>query len=131
VTPTLRGVSVVSQPRRVGIDLASLRLAGGAMLGAALLWPLKPDGVGNLTCAFHSLTGIPCPLCGMTRSVTATVHLRLHDALAANPAGILAVVVAIVLLVRPPRPLVSVPRWAVPVGLAALWSCQLLRLPFT
>jgi hypothetical protein len=67
----------------------------------------------------------------MTRSVTAASHLRFHDALAFNPAGILAVAVAIVLLVRPPRAQLSVPRWAAPVGLAALWSCQLLRLPFT
>jgi hypothetical protein len=116
---------------RVEVDLASLRLAGGAMLGAGVLWPLRPHDLGRFACPFHALTGVPCPLCGMTRSVTATVHLHVHDALAHNPAGILAVLVAIALLVRRPRPSVSVPRWLVPVGLAALWSCQLLRLPFT
>jgi hypothetical protein len=119
------------ETRRIDVDLASLRTAGGVMLGAALLWPLKPAGLGRMSCAFHSLTGVPCPLCGMTRSVTAASHLRFHDALAFNPAGILAVAVAILLLVRPPRAQLSVPRWAAPVGLAALWSCQLLRLPFT
>jgi hypothetical protein len=123
-------VPALTETRRVAIDLASVRTAGAAMLGAAVLWPWRPHGFG-IPCAFHAVTGVPCPLCGMTRSVTATVHLRLHDALATNPAGILAVLVAVVLLVRPPRPVVSVPRWAVPVGLAALWSCQLLRLPFT
>lgn len=114
---------------RVDIDVPDVRTAGAVMLGAAMLWPLHPAGLA-LPCGFHALTGIPCPLCGMTRSVTATVHLDFGHALAANPAGIVAVVVAIALLIRPPGRL-SVPRWAMPVGLALLWSCQLLRLLFT
>lgn len=113
----------------VPIDLGELRVAGAAMVGAGLLWPLVPRGLLP-GCAFHALTGVPCPLCGMTRSVVATLHLRIGDAFAANPAGIVAVLAAVVLLVRPPRPL-AVPRWAPVLGLALLWACQLLRLPFT
>lgn len=118
--------------RTVDVDLASLRTAGAVMLGAGLVWPLRPHGFG-IPCGFRAITGIPCPLCGMTTSVTATMHLRLGDALAANPAGIVAVAVAIVLLllIRRTPPLVAVPRWVVPAGLALLWSCQLLRLLFT
>jgi hypothetical protein len=67
----------------------------------------------------------------MTRSVIATMHLRLHDALAVNPAGVLAVIVAIALLVAPhPRPR-SIPTWAAPLALGAVWSLQLLRPLFT
>ena len=113
---------------RVEVAVADLRLAGGVMLGAGVLWPLHPAGFA-IPCGFLAVTGVPCPLCGMTRSVTATVHLDIGAALAANPAGIVAVLVAIALLIRPPARLTG-PSWAVPVGLAALWSCQLLRLLF-
>ena len=111
------------------LDVQGLRWAGGAMVAAGLAWPLLPGGIVP-GCAFRTVTGVPCPLCGMTTSVVATVHLRIDDALAANPAGILAVLVALLLVVRPPSA-VRLPRWAPFVGVAALWACQLLRLPFT
>src|SRR4051794_24990147 len=114
--------------RRADVDLASLRTSGGVMLAAGLAWPMVPVGAG-IGCPFHAITGVPCPLCGMTRSVVATLHLQLHRALTMNPAGILAVVVAIVLLVAWPRlpRAVTVPGWAGPAGVGLLWSCQLLR----
>jgi len=37
-------------------------------------------------CVFHSVTGWPCPTCGMTRSVVALAHLDLGRALAYNAA---------------------------------------------
>ena len=127
---TLPVVAVVTRDGRVDLDLRGMRTAGGLMLVAGIVWPLHPR-VLEMPCVFHAVTGIPCPLCGMTRSVTATIHLRLHDALAVNPAGVVAVVAAILLLLlrRPPR-VVSVARWTVPLGITLLWSCQLLRLLF-
>ena len=122
-------MAAVTQRGRVEIDLGGLRVAGGGMLAAGMLWPLHPHAL-DTPCVFHAVTGVPCPLCGMTRSVTATMHLRLHDALAFNPAGVLAVLVAIALLLRAGPRSLSVPRWAVPASIALLWSCQLLRLPF-
>lgn len=95
------------------------------MLAAAAVLPMLPGHPG-LPCPLRSLTGVPCPLCGMTTSVEATVHLRLDDALAANPVGVVAVVVAIVLLVRRPA---TVPVWVpgIVAGLAAMWAFQLHR----
>ncbi len=118
--------------RTVDVDLPALRTAGAVLLGAGLVWPLRPHALG-LPCGFRAVTGIPCPLCGMTTSVTATMHLRFGDALAANPAGIVAVLVAIALLLRFGRrpPALAAPGWTVPTGMALLWSCQLLRLLFT
>ncbi len=38
-------------------------------------------------CAFHHLTGLACPTCGMTRSVILTLHGHLREAARVNPAG--------------------------------------------
>ena len=111
---------------RATVDLGDLRVAGGLMVAAAALAPLVP-GPDGLPCPLRSLTGIPCPLCGMTTSVKAAVHLDPLGALAANPAGALAVVLVVgLLLFRRPRQ-ISVPVWAMPVGLAAMEIWQLAR----
>lgn len=112
------------------VALADIRMAGLLMLGAAAVLPTVPVQPG-LPCPLRSLTGIPCPLCGMTRSVTATVHGRLAEALAMNPAGVAAVLLAIALLVFRRVGTVTVPIWAAPLGVAALWAWQLSHFPLT
>lgn len=111
---------------RVAVDLRDLRVAGGLMLGAAALAPVLP-GPDGLPCPLRALTGVPCPLCGMTTSVTALVHLDPLAALVANPAGVVAVVVAVALLVGWRRREASVPAWAIPVALSVMWVWQLAR----
>jgi hypothetical protein len=108
------------------IDLQGLRAAGGVMLAAATLAPFLP-GPDGVPCPLRSLTGIPCPLCGMTTSVMATVRLDPLAAMAANPAGVVAVVVAVGLLVFRRRRQAAVPAWALPAALAAMWAWQLVR----
>lgn len=108
------------------IDLHDLRIAGSVMLAAAVVLPLLP-GPDGLPCPLRSLTGIPCPLCGMTTSVTAAVHFDPLQALAANPAGVLAVAVAVGLLVSRHRGTADVPIWAVTVALVLMEIWQLAR----
>jgi len=96
------------------------------MLAAGALLPALPGDPG-LPCPLRSLTGIPCPLCGMTTSVEATMHLRLGDALAAAPAGVLLVVLTIVVLLARPRRLPLPPTWVVVAALALMWAWQLQR----
>lgn len=110
---------------RVELDLRDLRLAGALMLAAAVVLPLLPGNAG-IACPLRLLTGIPCPLCGMTTSVEAIVRLDLRDALVANPGGVVAVIVALVLLVRPPSRLVL--HHAVLSGvLVTMWLFELHR----
>ena len=112
---------------RTTVHLHDLRVAGVVMLSAAALAPVLP-GPDGVPCPLRSLTGVPCPLCGMTTSVTAAVHLDVVTALAANPAGFLAVVLAAALLVFRRRREVSLPVWALPAGLGLLWVWQLMNL---
>jgi hypothetical protein len=113
--------------RRTTVELHDLRIAGAVMLAAAVVLPAVP-GPDGVPCPLRTLTGIPCPLCGMTRSVIATVHLHPVAAFSANPAGILAVVVAVALLAWRDLRRVTVPAWAPVAGLVALWAWQLTHL---
>jgi hypothetical protein len=95
------------------------------MLGAALLLPALPGHPG-ITCPLRSLTGIPCPLCGMTTSVEDTVHAHIGRALAANPGGIGVVIAAVaVLALRPVH--VRIPAFLPPLTLVTLWLFELHR----
>ena len=97
------------------------------MLAIAAAQPLWA-WTGGVPCLLRSSTGIPCPLCGMTTSVCATVTGHLGDAVAANPFGVVAVVVAVALLVtwRSGR-VVRLPAWLPWIGLAASWAWQIVR----
>jgi Protein of unknown function (DUF2752) len=45
----------------------------------------------NLQCSFRSATGLPCPTCGITRSVVMSLHGEFARAWSMAPAGPLAV----------------------------------------
>ena len=98
------------------------------MLVAAAVLPVLPVHP-TLLCPLRTVTGVPCPLCGMTTSVEATIHLRLGDAVAATPAGVLLVIAVIVFLVRRPAA-VRVPLGLVFAVLALMWAFQLHRFGF-
>lgn len=111
------------------IDLRDIRIAGAVMLGAGLVRGLMHSSVG-VPCPLRTLTGVPCPLCGMTTSVSAAATLDLRAAVAATPAGVLAVLLALVLVARPRVRSLEVPRWAIPTALIAMWVWQLFRFGF-
>jgi hypothetical protein len=110
------------------IDPGDLRFAGGLMVIMALIRPFIPLDLGVL-CPLRAVTGVPCPFCGMTTSVTAAVHLDFAGAFAANPAGIVAVAVALFLLIRRPAGvIVSMPFLLLALG--AMWAFELSRYGF-
>jgi hypothetical protein len=134
-----RRVSVArpcSVPERLG-------LSGLAATAAAYGYPTVTGHTGlDLPCPLRTLTGVPCPMCGMTTAATRLAAGQLSVALAANPlvlllAGLTAVMSVLIaarsLGLAPPAA-----RWTagrqrnarrvVAVLFAVSWVFQLYRL---
>ena len=52
---------------------------------AAAAWGIGVLNIAVPECGFHSLTGLPCPLCGGTRAMQAVADLDFVSALKWNP----------------------------------------------
>jgi Protein of unknown function (DUF2752) len=61
-----------------------LRGAAAALLFAVLWLVSLPAEPRFSVCGFHWLTGLPCPLCGLTRGLFSLAKGRWHDAVAFN-----------------------------------------------
>jgi Protein of unknown function (DUF2752) len=119
---THHGVNPMETARR-----PELRLAAGGMIAIAAAWPLLPHPPS--LCPLRSVTGIPCPLCGMTRAVVAAVQGDIVASVRYHPAGLLVLALALVLVIRPslvtavwravPR---RIPAWLLVVPVVALWA---------
>ena len=98
-----------------------------------------PDGDGHIAnipslCAFHNVTGIPCPGCGLTRSFVSCGHGHLTQAFIYHPAGPLLFAALIIYLALALRPL-NLDRFrpyyfrfgiAAAAVLVSTWSVRLL-----
>jgi len=120
-TPTTRSAS-----KPLELDLKPLRAGAVAMLPLAAIRPMLP--IWSVPpCPLRSVTGIPCPFCGMTRGVTAIVHADFSAAFGFNPGAFLVVAMTIVLLVAWRWQRVKIPMWAVFLFFAVLWAYQLFK----
>ena len=98
----------------------NIRMGLVAFAGVALAWPLLPVHP-PLACPLRTVTGIPCPLCGMTRAVVAGAHLDIVKSLSYNPGGIFVIALGIVALIRPSILRITPPTWAIFAVLGTLW----------
>ena len=121
--------------RRVALVVTAVAAAQLASVAA---------GVGGWPCPIRSLTGVPCPGCGLTRATVALVRGEWRESLAAHafaPLLLAAVVAAAVaamlpearreafaaLLVRAERR--TKMAFLLPAALLLYWSVRLLFLP--
>ena len=116
--------------RWISFNLRDFRTAGIVMLAGAFFVPLMAGTFPEVWCPLRASTGVPCPLCGLTTSVTATMHLDLPAAVQANPFGIVAVVAAAALLFVRKRTSIRIPVPVIVLGLALSWAWQLGRYGF-
>jgi hypothetical protein len=124
--------SVPEQLGVAGLGAAGAAVAYQAALGGQGLW---------LPCPLRTLTGVPCPLCGMTTAATGLASGDLGAALAANPFVLLlagfTLVMAVLMAARalgqvpPPAQWPASRRrqsyWVVAGLAAASWAFQLHR----
>ena len=113
-------------------------IAASVFVGAVLVLA-NASGLALPTCVWKRATGLPCAGCGGTRAACLLLHGRFGDALAMNPAAVLAVILAVLLSVysvavltfraEPLRlPLIPAKAWrlALVAGLGANWIYLLL-----
>jgi hypothetical protein len=112
--------------RTVTMRARELRVMGAGMLAVAAVRPLIPIETGP-PCPLRLITGIPCPLCGMTRGVTAVVHGDFAYALLMNPAAYLAVAVALLLIVQWRVKQFVIPLWIITGVLGVMWIWQIYK----
>lgn len=75
-----------SRPRVFKI-LFSRFVTAFSFIAISLSFFLPPNGIGFEVCWFKRLFQLPCPSCGLTRSITCISHLRFADAWGFQPFG--------------------------------------------
>ncbi len=114
VQPWWASWSAAAQDRIVG---ASLVLCTGPVLGLAMWLEPDPAGVGTHRqlglggCTVLTLTGWPCPMCGMTTTFTHMAHLEPIAALITQPFGVVLFSVTVAAFVVGMGSLLGRPWW--------------------
>ncbi len=114
---------------------AALAIAASA---AILIAAFLPPGSGlGPPCLWRSLLGIPCPGCGLGRSLVLSAHGLFRAAFRMHPLGppLLAALAALAVWAamaamlgrRGPIPFATSP-WTWAAGIAAFWACWIIRL---
>lgn len=122
---------------------------GGFGAGAAVVVPVLPTvhrvtGF-SLACPLRTMTGVPCPFCGMTTAAEALATGQVSQALAANPfilgvvalagAGVVMLALRSLGLVGTPIPWTPRARrrlgWVAGLLATGSWAFQLHRFGFT
>ena len=112
----------------------------GVLLIFSAVLPLpRGNAIAGLPsiCAFHNLTGLPCPGCGLTRSWVCLAHGHLGEALLWHPLGPLLFLAALSYVLWSAWVALNRPKFPVPqrlqnatifVGLALMFGFWALRL---
>ncbi len=86
-----------NNPQTMRARLIRLLLALLLLSGVWLLHSLEPGEIPLPECEFKSITGLPCPTCGITRSMQAAANLEIKESFIQHPFGLLLISVISVL----------------------------------
>jgi hypothetical protein len=140
-----RGNSVLALRRGYSVpERLTLAGAGAAAIGRVYPFLMAHDGNHGLPCPLRTITGVPCPFCGLTTATVALTHGEWASAAAASPlacglAGLVAATSPVLAAralgrVPQPRPWSAAARrrtgWAVAFLLALSWLFQLHRFGY-
>jgi hypothetical protein len=108
------------------MDLSNIRVPAGVLLAGSVVLGHLPSGVG-LPCPLRTLTGIPCPFCGMTTSLRGLTAGQLGRSLAAAPLGLPFVLAALLGVVGKLPSRLTLNYWVIATVLGAEWLFELFR----
>ena len=91
----------IGSPARVEAVLFNRLSVGMSQVILGLSVVLPPQGLGISVCWFQALSGLPCPGCGLTRSVTHLSHGGFESAVRLHPFGVIVWLLALVLATSP------------------------------
>jgi hypothetical protein len=131
-TPTAHNTTPPAPARRPWLRVAALLLAAAAL---GLIWLLPLDQFPSL-CTTRRIAGIPCPTCGMGRSLHALLHADVRESFRYHPLGPVFAAAAVLwfaanatVKTRTGRALPSAAGWtALAAGGALLIAVWLVRL---
>jgi hypothetical protein len=136
----------LQRPRMGRFYAALVFLAAASLLGTAV-WLAPAQGhmgthrqLGLLPCGFVTMTGYPCPTCGMTTAFAHAVRGHVAESVRSQPAGFALAVVTVVIggcaagaVVAGRYPTLNWYRvnpttfvWGVACGLVAAWGIKIL-----
>ena len=126
-----RRFRLADTPLKIAVAFAGAT-AGAVVLGA-VAGDSRAGATGIVTCPLRALTGLPCPFCGMTRSLMAIGDADIDRAVVLAPAIPIVLIAAVFfVLVGPRRVLtgraVQIPRWIALGALLAVSGAWVLRL---
>lgn len=107
--------------RKTGVMLIAARVIAGLTIAALYASPPETLAGGPAVCLFRRLFGIECLGCGMTRAVSAAVHLDFARALELNRMVVVVLPVLLVWIAAPVR------FWTVLTGIGRQFQSPALR----
>jgi len=108
------------------LDVRRLRTPAAVFLAGGLVLAHLPEGWG-LPCPLRTLTGVPCPFCGVTTSVRDALGGRVRAALNAAPLGVVLIGAAIAIALRLIPANVRILRIVLAAAVMAEWCFELHR----
>ena len=81
------------------IDFTFLKYRLPAFLGLLFLLLMPSNGFDISACIFNSVLDIPCPACGLTRSMSSLLKFNILQGFTFHPLGFIALIYLIVTLI--------------------------------